>query len=380
MTTTDNDKIVPEASEATPGIQAFTAKDCINYPPVSYIVEDLIEAGTITMVSGKEKIGKTYVLMNLALCMAAGLPWLGMQTMQDAKGNILWINLDMPRNTTMRRINQISNGIEESWEIRKPDLFKNFGMMDGQLFRDYGYKNRIQFYSASDAVDCLREYMIENNVKVCFIDNLVQIEGSAEENKANDIQAVFSGLKQLRDETDCAFIVIHHTTKNGDRGRGSSAIFGETDLNLQLDPCTEPNENALLLRMEGARNTASHEIGMTKHFEPRMGEDGTTHLLDDNGHTIFNFKLTPTDPKKLNTGRNLTGWTNKSAETMDKNITALTDLFTKNGNTPMSQTSLVSGSVMTGTNNTRKNAIWEAVRRDILLYKDRKFSLKVDPE
>jgi len=175
----------------------ITAADCVNYPSVSYILDGLIEAETITLFSGREKIGKTYVLMDLALHMAAELPWLDLHTMEDVRGNVLWLDFDMNRNTTMRRINQITNGIEESWNVRKPDLFKNFGMMDGQLFRESGYKDSFQFFSRSDAVNGLREYLIANNVKVCFIDNLVQIEGDAEENSSNDIQKVFSGLKQL---------------------------------------------------------------------------------------------------------------------------------------------------------------------------------------
>ena len=342
----------------------ITANECIDYPPVRYILDGIIEAETITLISGKEKIGKTYILMDLALHMAAKLPWLDFDTMGDEKGNVLWLDFDMNRITTMRRINQITNGIEESWNVRRPNLFNNFGMMDAQLFHDAGYKDNFQFFNESDAVQGLKEYMIANNVKVCFIDNLVQIEGKAEENSSNDIQLVFRRLKQLREETHAAFILVHHTTKDGYRGRGSSAIFGETDLNLQLEPCTNPDQ--LLLNTDGARNTAKSKIGMMKEFVPRLSYDGITPLTDDNGHIIYNFKLSRIDTDGLETVRESGSKvkTAKTAETLERNIGKIKDLFSENNNSALSQSEITKH--LTGTNDSRKNAISEAFNRQIL--------------
>lgn len=352
-----------------PILTPITAADCVSYPPIRYILDDLIEAESITLISGREKIGKTYVLMHMALCMAAQMPWLEIPTMTDDKGGVLWLDFDMNRNTTIRRINQITNGIEEAWNVRKPDLFKNFGMLDAQLFRDAGYSDKVQFFrkndeEQSDAVQGLEEYIISNNVKVCFIDNLVQIEGDAQENSSNDIQKVFGEIKALRDKTKCAFILIHHTTKDGFRGRGSSDIFGETDLNLQLEPCTDSKQ--LLLKTDGARNSAQQTIAMMKQWPYRFGEDGFTPLQDENGHTIYDFKLTRIDAEGLETIRESSVKTKsrKGAGTLEANIDTIKDLFTQNGNTAMTQTAIMK--YLTGSNDARKDAITEAANRGIL--------------
>lgn len=345
-------------------LKPITAADCNYYPPVKYILDGIIEAETITLFSGKEKIGKSYVLMHMALCMAAELPWLEIQTMKDDKGGVLWLDFDMNRNTTIRRINQITNGIEEAWNVRKPDLFNNFGMMDAQLFRETGYKDSFQFFNESDAVQGLKEYMIANNIKVCFIDNLVQIEGNAEENSSNDIQKVFAGLKQLRDETHATFILIHHTTKDGFRGRGSSAIFGETDLNLQLEPCTNPDQ--LILKMESSRNTSTKDIGMMKQWQHRYNEDGFTPLTDENGNYIYNFKLTRIDTEGLETVRESSKTKNtKSNGTLEDNINAIKVLFMENNNQALTQTALTK--YLKGSNDKRKEAVIEAAERGILV-------------
>lgn len=321
-----------EGDDILPILTPITASDCVEYPPVRYILDGLIEAETITLISGREKIGKTYVLMHMALCMAAELPWLEIQTMTDDKGGVLWLDFDMNRNTMIRRINQVTNGIEEAWNVRKPDLFKNFGMMDAQLFRDAGYTDKVQFFNESDAVQGLTEYIITNNVKVCFIDNLVQIEGDAQENSSNDIQKVFSGIKALRDLTKCAFILIHHTTKDGFRGRGSSDIFGETDLNLQLEPCTDPDQ--LLLKTDGARNSARQTIGMKKEMPWRIGEDGWTPMQDENGHFIQNFVLKRIETEGLIMSENRK---EKKDAQIQANIDRIVTLFQKNGNVGLSK-------------------------------------------
>lgn len=313
----------------------LTAADSIEYIPRKYILDGLIEDETITLFAGKEKIGKTYVLMHMALSMAAERPWLEMQTMTDAKGKILWLDFDMNRNTTLRRMNEITNGIEESWNVREPHLFDNFFMMDAKSFRDAGYSDKVQFFDESDAVRGLREFIISNNVKVCFIDNLVQIEGSAQENSSNDIQKVFSGVKQLRDETHCAFIIIHHTTKDGFRGRGSSDIFGETDLNLQLDQAEDKDK--LLLKTDGARNAAGQDIGMLKRFDWRIGEEFAP-IEDANGHYIYNFKL----ERIAAEGLTLEGKKKeKRDEQIRKNIERIVLLFQKKNNIGMTKNGII---------------------------------------
>ena len=319
---------VPEVKELVP----ISALDCMEITPKRYILDGMIEDETVTLFSGREKIGKTYVLMHMALCMSAKLPWLEYETMGDVEGNILWLNLDMSRGTALRRVYEVTHGISEAWNVRDPKLFDRFFMMDGQTFRDADCKDSFEFFGDSDAVQRLQEFIIARNVKVCFIDNLIQIEGEAQENSSNDIQRVFNRVKLLRDISHCSFILIHHTTKDGGRGRGSSDIFGETDLNLQLDQCTNPKQ--LLLKTDGARNSANHDVGMMKNFLQRIGDDGQP-MVDANGHPINIFRLERVDTDGLvaeNSARKT-----KRNSTADFNIEQIKKLFSANDNTALTK-------------------------------------------
>ena len=276
--------------------------DCTEIIPKEYILDGIIEAGSIVMIAGKEKIGKTYALQHLALCMAAEIPWLGYKTMQDDKGGVLWVNLDMKREDARRRTNEISNGLCEFLaQPYYPEMFANFHMIHAKTFRDQGFDS-LTFDGKAEATISEMEKLIKDkryNIKVCFIDSLIEIIGELDENKSGDIGKMFQRIYQLRDETGCAFILIHHNTKYGDRGRGSSAIFSSTELNLQLSEDIN-NDEKLILVTDGARNTAKNNIGMMKVWKPRLNHDGT-ELKDSKGHTVWNFYLEPVDSKSIST-------------------------------------------------------------------------------
>lgn len=316
----------------------LSALDCMKIIPKRYILDGLIEDETITLFSGREKIGKTYVLMHMALCMAAGKPWLDIETMSDVSGRVLWLNLDMSRTTAQRRIYEITQGISEAWDIIQPELFNQFDMLDGQTFRDAGCTDSVEFFTDNNAVQRLQEFIISQNVKVCFIDNLIQIEGAAQENSSNDIQRVFNRVKTLRDITHCSFIIIHHTTKDGGRGRGSGDIFAETDLNLQLDQCTNPQQ--LVIKTDGARNSALHEIGMMKKFMQRIGENGEG-LTDGNGHPVNIFRLERIETDGLFTEAAVKTPKMKSQATIESNVTRIVLLFHKNGNAGLTKNGIL---------------------------------------
>ena len=150
--------------------------------------------------------------------------------------------------------------------------------------------------------------------KIADIDSLIEIIGDLDENKSGDIGKMFQRIYQIRDMTGCAFILIHHNTKNGDRGRGSSAIFSSTELNLQLSEDIN-NTDKLILVTDGTRDTAKNNIGMRKIWNPRLNTDGS-EMTDANGHPVWNFTLEAVDAESIST--TATEKNNKKKEASDR--------------------------------------------------------------
>lgn len=344
-------------------LQSISVLDCMEIEPKRYLVDGLIEAGTITQYAGKEKGGKTYTLMHMALSMSAGLSWLGRSTMTDVKGGVLWLNLDMSRALGKRRVYEISHGIEESFDKRDPELFCNFHMMDSKTFADAN-RDGLQFFTNNTAIDGLRDYILSENIKCCFLDNFIQIEGQGQENVSNDMRTVLNRMKTLRDETDCAFVFIHHTDKAGNRGRGSSDIFAETDLNLQLESDTR-NTNLLKLVTDGSRNSASQDIGMLQEWKQRIDNDGEP-MTDANGHPVYIYLLRTADVSTITTAKEERSSSGRVSKTISDNIEKIKDVFLSNGNTPLSKNKIIENGKLSGTKDTRIASIDQALSDNVL--------------
>lgn len=58
----------------------------------------------------------------------------------------------------------------------------------------------------------------------------------ADQNSSRDTGLFVDGLDMLREKTDAAVLLIHHTGKDAGRGaRGSNAFFGEVDLEAKVE-------------------------------------------------------------------------------------------------------------------------------------------------
>ena len=90
----------------------------------------------------------------------------------------------------------------------------------------------------------------------------------------------------------------------------------------------------MLLKTDGARNSANHDVGMMKNFLQRIGDDGLP-MVDANGHPINIFRLERVDTDGLvaeNSARKT-----KRNSTADFNIEQIKKLFSANDNTALTK-------------------------------------------
>jgi RecA-family ATPase len=60
------------------------------------LIEGLLKQKRIMVLGAASKIGKTWTLVNLAISIASGQPWLGCNT---TKGKVLYLNFELPSTT-----------------------------------------------------------------------------------------------------------------------------------------------------------------------------------------------------------------------------------------------------------------------------------------
>lgn len=63
-----------------------------------------MRVGHVMMVGGASKVGKTFLLIELAFAIATGTKWLGMQC---RKGRVLYVNLEVDSASFLHRCKEI---------------------------------------------------------------------------------------------------------------------------------------------------------------------------------------------------------------------------------------------------------------------------------
>jgi hypothetical protein len=87
----------------------FTAGGAKPEPaPRPYLVDRLIPEGVTTLLYGHGGIGKSYVLVHLAIHVALGLPWLGLATQPRP---VLLVDAELDPEESLRRCYQVARGL-----------------------------------------------------------------------------------------------------------------------------------------------------------------------------------------------------------------------------------------------------------------------------
>jgi RecA-family ATPase len=77
-------------------------------PPRKWIVADIVPQGATTILHGDGGVGKSLVAMQIAICVAAGLPFLGLSVI---RGKVLWVDAELEREEFLRRAYALARGM-----------------------------------------------------------------------------------------------------------------------------------------------------------------------------------------------------------------------------------------------------------------------------
>ncbi len=193
--------------------RVLTAKDAMaDQPPVQWVIEQLVTAGSVSVFFGAPGSKKTWALLSLAVHVALGEPWLGFNTMPV---KVLVIDEESGEIRFMRRLNAAIQG-----RLADENIPIEFVCLAGFRLDD---KN--------DAEE-LERLITERGAGLVIFDALADLM-TGDESTKKDTQPLFTALRRIADKTQCAIIVIHHSNRSGEY-RGSSAIPGSVDLMLKI--------------------------------------------------------------------------------------------------------------------------------------------------
>ncbi len=161
------------------------------------LIEGVLRQGHKMLIAGPSKACKSFSLIELAICIAEGEPWLGFQCKQ---GKVLYINLELDRASCLHRFKslyytmQLNAGNSDNitvWNLRGCGL------------------------SLQKLTDSLVARIKHQNYQVIILDPVYKVmEGR--ENSAHNTTQMCNQFDRICTELGCAFIYCHqHSGKPG---------------------------------------------------------------------------------------------------------------------------------------------------------------------
>lgn len=208
---------IDEVEAVRPRFVIRNAADALKpQPPIAYLVDKLITTSSLSMFFGEPGSKKTYSLMDLAVCAAAGKDWLEFGIAEPVK--VLIIDEESGERRMAMRLAAALKG-ELATEIDPTYLvYVSLAGFDLGEKKDAGEVSKL---------------IMDVGAQIVIIDALADIM-SGDENSKQDTQPVMNHLRKIAEDTDSAIILIHHSNKAGGY-RGTSAIKGALDLQVKVE-------------------------------------------------------------------------------------------------------------------------------------------------
>lgn len=175
-------------------------------PQPDPLVEDVLFSNALGVIFGKPGSAKTFAALDWALSVATGTRWQGLHVTQ---ARVLWVAAEGAEGLHKRIWAWICD--HQQGEIPP-----------GQLVV---YPAPINLFDPRQAA-ALASLAAEDGFGLVVIDTLARSSLGAEENSAKDMGLVVEAAESIRRASRAAVLLVHHTARNGDNPRGSSAIDG----------------------------------------------------------------------------------------------------------------------------------------------------------
>lgn len=194
------------------------------------VLEGILRKGEVMNVIAAPKVGKSWLVLGLAVCFVGGVPWLGKKLTQ---GRVLIIDAELHEETLANRLKKTGAALRvdddglkqlDVWPVRGKRL-----TIDG-----------IAAALAETPSDTYRVIIIDAMYRFLPVDG--------EENANEAMTRVYNALDAMARQTGAVIVVVHHATKGSqadkavtDVGAGAGAQSRAADVHLILRPHEEPD-------------------------------------------------------------------------------------------------------------------------------------------
>ena len=226
------------------------------------LIDNVLRKGHKMLLAGPSKAGKSFALIELAISIAEGRPWLGFGC---AKGRVLYVNLELDRASCLHRFKDVYAAL--GWQ---PESISNIDV----------WNLRGKAVPMDQLAPKLIRRAEKKNYDAVIIDPIYKVI-TGDENSADQMANFCNQFDKICTELKAATIYCHHHSKGAqggkksmDRASGSGVFARDPDALLDLSELEVTQD--LKKQLEGKARIRGIERALTmflKDWEQDVSQD-----------------------------------------------------------------------------------------------------------
>lgn len=217
----------------------YSAEGVAQWPRVSWIVEGVIQRQSLALVYGQSRIGKSFLVLDLAMKLASGEHWFGYRV---EPSRVIYFAAEGPSGLPQRlEAHTIWNG-----HAAHPSL---------RFMRD-----QLDLCSVDDAGRLFDT--VRGRADVLIVDTLSAASVAMDDAQSKEMGLVLGHLRPIVTELGCTVILVHHCGwADQDRPRGHSRLPAAADTRIHVAKTSAGRSWRVKGQREGA-DTEAHRYAL----------------------------------------------------------------------------------------------------------------------
>jgi hypothetical protein len=248
------------APERSRNFKLLSLSEIGSLAPPSWLIANILTEGGLSMMWGRSGSMKSFVALDMALCIAAGKDWHGHKVKQ---GTVVYIAAEGSHGLGRRAVGWFQSKKEEL-KGREPP----FRLLPHSLVM------------TSDELKLLIDAVLALKVMpvLIVIDTLARTFGGGDENKQADMNAYVTAADKLREATGANVMIVHHSGVHEDRReRGSNVLRGAADTVIKIS--RKDNKIDVINRAPEGKQKDAEEFETVKLRTQKVGDDDASTLV-----------------------------------------------------------------------------------------------------
>lgn len=266
-----------------------------------WLVDQVWALGAHGWWAGEEKTFKSTLLMDLAISVASGMPFLGYYDI-PSRGPVLMIQEENAPGFMRSKIDRITQSKALGGDVEENANGRSYVKLpkDPPVF----LLNQHRFdLNDQEDMSWLEWWIRANEPKLVILDPFYKVSGGADENTSVDVSPMLNHIQAISSETETAVIIAHHFKKADDQKRSSRKMSGSGVMGRWWASAVFVDliQGGLHLEFQHREHPDSEPV----NIKVLMDEDDETHYdieQMESGDTVTEdstIDLNGNDPRKL---------------------------------------------------------------------------------